>query len=199
MIIVDIESTGLDPRKNAILSIGAVDFSNPDNTFYQEGRISKTDKVSDIALQINGFTKEQIYDPTKQTEYELVKNFFVWLGQFKDQTIAGQNVDLDKSFLNDKAKKYNLKNEIGKRIIDMHGLTYLRYIALGIPIPLKNNFSNINTDSILKFVGLAERPGTHNALEDAKLEAETFSRIVFGKNLLKEYRQYPIPKGIINK
>jgi len=198
MIVVDIETTGLDWHKNAILSIGAVEFSNPTNTFYQEARISEEDEVTDEALRINGFTKEQIHDSSKQTEKELVKNFFGWLAQFSDQTIAGQNVDLDKGFLNEKAKKYDLNYEIGKRIVDMHGLTYLRYLKLGLPVPLKNNFSNINTDSIFKFVGLEERPGTHNALEDARLEAETFSRLAFGKHLLDEYKHFSVPEVLTN-
>jgi len=33
----------------------------------------------------------------------------------------------------------------------------------------------------------------HNALEDAKLTAECFSRIVYGKNLFSEYNQFKMP------
>ena len=36
MIIVDVETTGIDPEKHSIVSIGAVDFSNPSNEFYMK-------------------------------------------------------------------------------------------------------------------------------------------------------------------
>ena len=60
MIVVDVETTGLYPNKNSIVSIGAVDFLNPVNTFYQECRIWRGAKISDQALEVNGFTKKQI-------------------------------------------------------------------------------------------------------------------------------------------
>ena len=34
MIVVDMESSGVEPHKYSLLSVGAVDFTNPDNTFY---------------------------------------------------------------------------------------------------------------------------------------------------------------------
>ena len=36
MIILDIETTGVNPEKHAIVSVGAVDFLNPSRTFYEE-------------------------------------------------------------------------------------------------------------------------------------------------------------------
>lgn len=189
----------MDHMADTILSIGAIEFSNPDNRFYKEGRVAKNDPVSDEALRFNGFTKEQIYDSAKPSEQELVSSFFAWLGQFADQTIAGQNVDFDRRFLDAKAKKYGLATQIGKRVVDMHTLAYTRYMQLGLPIPLANDSSNINTDTIFQFVGLKARPGTHSALEDAKLEAETFSRLLFGRNLLVEYKTFAVPKIFVSQ
>ena len=39
MIVVDVETTGVDARKNSIVSIGAVDFENQKNQFYGECKI----------------------------------------------------------------------------------------------------------------------------------------------------------------
>ena len=39
MIVIDIETTGLDPRKHSIVSIGAIDLSNPKRQFYVENQI----------------------------------------------------------------------------------------------------------------------------------------------------------------
>ncbi len=41
---------------------------------------------------------------------------------------------------------------------------------------------------------LLRRGLPHNALTDAKLTAECFSRIVYGKNLLEEFKKFPIPE-----
>jgi DNA polymerase III epsilon subunit-like protein len=45
MIVFDIETTGFDADKCAIVSIGALDFFNPENTFYQEAKIDADDKI----------------------------------------------------------------------------------------------------------------------------------------------------------
>ncbi|GIU68698.1 MAG: hypothetical protein KatS3mg001_548 [Candidatus Pacearchaeota archaeon] len=48
-------------------------------------------------------------------------------------------------------------------------------------------------DEILKYVGLSSEPKPHNALMGAKLSSEAFSRIIYGKNLLKEFEEYSLP------
>ena len=39
MIVVDVETSGMDAYKHSLLSIGAVDFENPVERFYEECRI----------------------------------------------------------------------------------------------------------------------------------------------------------------
>ena len=39
MIVLDTESTGLNPLTDSILSIGAIDLNDPTNQFYDECRI----------------------------------------------------------------------------------------------------------------------------------------------------------------
>lgn len=67
MIVFDVETTGEDSRKHSIVSIGALEFSNPKNQFYEECRIWEGAEVQEIALKINGFTEENIRDPKKQS------------------------------------------------------------------------------------------------------------------------------------
>lgn len=65
-----------------------------------------------------------------------------------------------------------------------------------LEIPRKNKKTNIKLDYILTLVGLPEEPKPHNALTGAKVEAEAFSRLLFGKNLLKEFTQYTLPENL---
>ena len=60
MIVVDLETSGALPNKNSILSIGAIELNNPDNTFYGECKLRDSAIVDTKALEINGFTIEQI-------------------------------------------------------------------------------------------------------------------------------------------
>jgi len=75
MIIIDVETTGLNPWKHSILSLAALDFSNSSNTFYTECRLEPHAIVEQGALDINGFTREQIFDQSKPTAAHIVKEF----------------------------------------------------------------------------------------------------------------------------
>jgi len=51
MIVIDIETTGKDPKNCSILSIGAVAFFHSNNQFYTECRIRKNAYISAKALK----------------------------------------------------------------------------------------------------------------------------------------------------
>jgi len=189
MIIVDIETTGTDPRKNAIISIGAVDFSNPENTFYEECCIWDQAEVDDKALEINGFTKEKLNDQTKKSEVVLLTEFLTWADKCKDKIISGNNSGFDWYFLNYAVQRYPYLEWIfSRRVIDLHSLCYAHHMKRKIQLPEK-----VITDTIFKYVGLPDEPKPHNALTGAKMEAEAFSRLLHGKNLIKEFEKYSIP------
>ena len=190
MIVVDVETSGMSPSKNCILSIGAVDFNFSQNQFYGECQAEKGKAVSMEALKINGFTFKEIRDKNKQTLEELLKEFYRWMMLIPDRTFAGQNVDFDRNFINFAFRQYKIPLMIEKRIIDLHSVCFA-YMLKNNKTPLVNKgFSALNTDRILKYVGLKEREGAHNALEDAKLEAEAFGRLIYGKNIFPEYVSY---------
>lgn len=69
MIIIDIETTGQDPAKNALLGIGAVDFCNPENQFYQECKIWDGAEIEQTSLDVNMnpyFDREFIKEAAKR-------------------------------------------------------------------------------------------------------------------------------------
>jgi len=198
MIVVDVETTGLRPEKNSIVSIGAIDFSNPQNQFYQECRIWEGAEISDQALKVNGFTKEEITNPDKPSLEETVFKFIEWTKNIEDQTLAGHNVWFDALFLRDalnraKVKGYSLEERFGSRNVDLHSECYAHHLKKGINPPKKNERTDLNLDKVLLYVGLLEEPNPHNALTGAKMEAEAFSRFFFGKALFEEFEKYSIP------
>ena len=188
MIVVDVETTGIDPKKHSIVSIGAVSFYNSRNQFYQECKIWDGSEVTEEALKINGFSEEDIKNPNKKTLKEVIKNFLNWADNIKNKTIAGENPSFDRDFLKASIERSGLKWEFGYRTVDLHSLCYANYLKRGEALPAK-----LNTDKTLNYVGLPDEPKPHNALTGAKMEAEAFSRLIYGKVLLKEFEKYRIP------
>jgi len=194
MIVCDVETTGLDSRKNSIVSLGAVDFEHPQNTFYGECRVFNGAKIDRAALKINGFDAKRIKCRDKKPLRMLMKEFTGWAYKIKDITIAGENPRFDLNFIAASLERYKLENKFGYRTYDLHSVCYNYHVMHKISIPLKDNYSGITLDYTLRFVGLPEEPKPHNGLRGAKLEAEAFSRMFYGKSLFKEYGIYPVPK-----
>lgn len=192
MIIVDAEMSGLDPRKHSIVSLGAVDFANPERQFYGECRIWDGAETDPEALAVNGFTEAECRDPKRKSETELITEFYAWIQQISDKTIAGQNVSFDAQFLNQALIRAGIEWRFSFRTLDLHAVVYAQFIKEGREVPLKHDQSGLSLDKILTAFGLPEEPKPHIALNGAKYEAEVFSRIIRGKNLLPEFEQYPI-------
>src|SRR5688572_20695462 len=100
MIVLDIESSGLSAQKNSILSIGALDLSEPTNQFYGECKVWEGAHIEKEALAVNGFTFEEITDETKMSEAELIRAFIAWAtDRPQNRTLAGQNPSFDRDFV----------------------------------------------------------------------------------------------------
>src|SRR3989338_1429713 len=201
MIVVDVETTGLESVKHSIVSIGALDFLEPINQFYKECRIWEGAEIDDYALVINGFSRADVVDANKSSLDETIRSFLFWVGNIPsghDITLAGENPKFDSNFLESSAKRYNLAWPFSHRTVDLHTISYAYRASRGIEIPLnKARCSNLKQDETLKYVGLLDEPMPHNALTGAKGEAEAFSRLMFGRSLLPEYTRFKIPPYLI--
>jgi len=201
MIVVDVETTGRNPRRHSIISIGAIDFDDPNREFYEECRIWNGAAIERKALEVNGFTEDNIRDPNKKTLEKIFKEFLEWTEFSDDRTLAGHNVGFDRDFLNASAMRYGIYWPFGYRTVDLHTLCYAHFLRRNIKPVINSNTkrTDINLDFVLSYVGLNLRRDIHNALEDAKLEAEAFSRLIKGGSLLEEYKKHPIPSYLLLK
>lgn len=193
MIVVDVEASGTEYHKHSIVSIGALDFDNPENRFYEECRIWEGAHIMEGALKVNGFTEAEITDPNKKTETEIVQLFVDWTHQINDRTFAGQNVSFDRDFIKAGAERGHINWDVAYRTIDTHSLTYMHIIKRGLEVPMKKNHSGINLDYALNYVGIPDEPEPHNALTGALSHAEVISRVLYDKKLLPEFNDFPIP------
>jgi DNA polymerase III epsilon subunit-like protein len=196
MIAVDVEASGTEAHVHSILSVGAVDMANPTSQFYEECRAWDGARIEDEALAVNGFSREQATDTSKQSEADLVHKFIMWAASCEETTFAGQNVSFDRDFLREAAiRAGHTEWPFAHRTIDSHTLCYMHMIKRGLTPPLKEGtkHSGLNLDAILNYCGIPEEPQPHNALTGAKSHAEVISRLLYDKKLLPEFDQYPIP------
>lgn len=194
MIVVDVEASGTEAHKHSIVSVGALDFANPTNRFYEECRIWDGAHVMDGALAVNGFTMEQITDAKKQSEADLVHAFMHWSKDLPEKTLAGQNVSFDRDFLKYASERAgHTEWPFAYRTIDTHTLCYMHMVNRGMQPPVAHNRSALDLDAVLNYCGIPAEPEPHNALTGALSHAEVISRLLYGRKLLPEFDQYQIP------
>ena len=195
MIVLDIEASGTDYQKHSIVSIGALDFDNPLNQFYDECRVWDGAHIDKGALEVNGFTEEELYDQSKKTEAEIVRAFIGWTRELSDWTLLGQNPSFDRDFLRAACIRARIDFPFAHRTIDTHTLAYMHMLHHGVPPPFDadKHRTALNLDAILNYTGIPEEPSPHNALTGAMSHAEVASRLLYNRGLLPEFEIYPIP------
>src|SRR3989344_7139620 len=194
MIAIDLEITGFDPNRNSIWQIGAVDIENPKNFFFGECRIMDSENIPKKNEKIIGKTEKWLKDLNRESEEELIKRFFKWVAEREGKMIVSHNT-ADYNFLEVKSNKHHLKFPFHYRIIDTHTLGFLKYYQINGKLKFNEGHSTLGLSNILDFCGIPDKRkkvrngkiikngSEHNALEDAKLAAEVFFRIFYGKNL----------------
>ncbi len=195
MIVVDVECTGLDPRRHSLLSIGAVDFNRPGRTFYGECKAFSGAELTEDGLRVSGFSAHEALDPNKQALEELLDCFFHWTANCQERTLAGHNPDFDRDFLRAGAERCGLRWCLGHRVVDLHSLAYGHQLSRGL-LPPNNSISAITSDEVHRYAGLPEEPRPHHALVGASMEAEDFSRLLFGQTLLQQFHSFPVPSHL---
>jgi DNA polymerase III epsilon subunit-like protein len=196
MLVLDIEASGLDYKESSIVSIGALDLNNPTNQFYAECKVWEGSHISDQALEVNGFTKEEVLDEAKMTEAELVRNFIDWSKTIEDdRTLAGQNVSFDRDYVQAACKRAGVEYPFAHRTIDTHTLGWMHHVNRGLKLPIdpEHKRSSLNLDALLNYCGIPDEPEPHNALTGALSHAECISRILYSKKLLPEFEKFDIP------
>ena len=199
MMIIDIETTGVSPIKTCIVELASIKIEKP-KVFYQKlCRIDPGDIIESQALEINGQSIEGARDLRRITQKEMLIDFFSWADKQGDFFIAGHNIgSFDLNFLKTKSEKYGLKFPFQLRVLDLHTLAQFKHFQINGKFLTDNGKSLMDLPAVLKFVGMTDNRNKHNALEDCKLEAEAFSRLLSSRGLFKEYAAFEIP-GYLKK
>lgn len=195
MIVIDIEASGTNYEKHSIVSIGALDFDNPESRFYEECRIWDGAHINDESLAVTGLSEADITDTNKKSEGEVVRAFLEWSQHFADRTLLGQNVSFDRDYLKHAAAREGLSWDMAHRTLDTHSFVWMHMVKRGMtpPIDPEHRRSALNLEVVADYCGLPPEPKKHNALTGALLHAEVTARLLYDKKLLSEYEMYDIP------
>jgi len=206
MIVADTEFTRLDFNKGGLWQIGAIELENPENTFLEEARLDDEDEIEKAALDVVEKTEKELRDKKRQSQKQLLEHFFKWAVSTKIKNLICQG-QWDFGYLLLKSYKYGIDFPFHHRCFDLHSVAQTKHIEIKKEFMIDKDHSDMGLNNTLKFCGMEDhrrRIGKdrevikegkpHNALEDAKLEAECFSRLIYGKNLLPEFTKFKIPE-----
>lgn len=193
MIVLDVEATGLDHSSCSLVSIGALEFENPENQFYKECRIDKGAKIEKKAMEILGLTEYELNNPRKPTSTQIIRSFVRWSKKIPNRTLLGQVVHFDFQWFQNAYFKNIIKEPLHYRLIDLHSVVITKMIELGVKVPEKEGVYNLGLTRICDFCGIPDEREYHNALQDVIIETELLYRLWYGVNKFDAYNDYPVP------
>jgi DNA polymerase III epsilon subunit-like protein len=135
-------------------------------------------------------------EPVGVSEAQAISLFRSWMESIKDKTLAGQNPNsLDRPILIEAAHRAGIELKLSHRAFDIHSLATGFLRSHGMEVPLKRESSAVNGDYIMDLVGIPKEAEQHAEAMDGTLrETEAAYRLIYGKNYLPEFEQYPVPE-----
>jgi len=168
-ISVDVESSGPIPGKFSLLSIGACVVESPEQDFYVEIAPISDEYVPE-AMKVIGKDLDH-FRTNGSTPLQAMKEFGSWVARCKEvdenPVFVGFNAVFDWSFVNWYFHQYVGDNPFGIGGIDIKSF----YMGMA-----GSSFAD-TTASSLPGRFKPKQPHTHNALDDAKGQAETFAEM----------------------
>lgn len=194
MIVVDVETCGVDPHLHGLISIGAILWQDPEQWFYGEARLSEGVQIDDGALGVNGFTREQLAELPLDMPTMLLQ-FFTWVRtQPEPWILAGHNAQFDLKFLQKEAERCGFDARdcpFAYHTIDLHTVAQVDYFrAKGFWHP-----NAMTARDIFKYLGIPNEPKPHYALNGAAWEMEALGRLLCKRSLFADFAGYPVKEN----
>lgn len=169
-ISVDVETAGPTPGDYAMVSIGACLVDEPERGFYVELKPDR-DAVVESALAISGLTMEGLRADGTEPK-QAMEEFARWIRdvvppQTHRAVFVGFNAVFDWMFVNEYFVRYGIENPFGHGGLDIKSY----YVGMMGSTWEQTSMKHLSP----KY--LAGRPLSHNALGDARDQAELFRAI----------------------
>jgi len=168
-ISVDVEAAGPIPGEYSLLTIGACNIADAEQTFYCE--LKPTTRNADpSALEVTKLSLDKL-DQEGLDPAEAMRQFLAWVdrivGENGTPVFVGFNAAFDWSFINYYFHRYIGKNPFGFAALDIKSL----YMGAE-----RTTWSQTRSSQIANTLH-PKLNGDHNALHDAQYQAELFRLI----------------------
>lgn len=166
-LVIDLETTGDDPRRHEIIEIGALRVSSDlqaiHATYETKVRPEHPEIALPEALAVNGYAPELWHDalPLREAMDRVLE-----IG--KACVLAAYNVTFDWSFLQRAMHRFSLVDTLNYHRFDVFSLAY--------EYALRKKLGRLDLQSLCDHFSI-ERPRPHRALADAKAALEVWRRI----------------------
>ena len=170
-VVFDTETTGLDSKKDEILSIGAVKIKDNKILTSQifEVFLQNSKEISSKSIKIHGIRPFDLKDA--KTTKEGIVEFLNFVGS---RPLVGYYLEFDVSMVN-KYTKEMLGITLPNKMIEVSEIYFDKTISM---IPQGN--IDLRFDTILKKCGIPNM-GVHNAVNDAIMTAMIYLNLTFSK------------------
>lgn len=168
-ISVDIEASGPIPGEYSMLSIGACVIGKPENSFYAELRPLNENAVA-AAMEVSMLDLKRLEKTGKASQIAM-SEFRDWVQAMsgdRKPVFVGFNASFDWSFVNWYFHKFLRENPFGFGGVDIKAF-YMGYSGCTW---------GQTTSSQLPTEFQPEQAATHNALDDARAQAEIFAKLL---------------------
>lgn len=165
LVFIDVETTGLLPGVNGLLSIGAYHPWSRER-FYLECRPVGAFKVDAEAMRVNGQRLEEVCE-REMDDFRAVGRLFDWLDKLRGEhgvskfVMAGKNPEFDRKWLGGFGILERGDYILSRRMIDVHACALALAAARGLDAPA------MRIAELYKALGLPEEPEPHNAVNGA--------------------------------
>jgi len=169
-VSVDVETAGPTPGDYAMISIGACLVDDPARGFYVELKPDR-DAVIDSALAVSGLSMEELAAHGTEAG-QAMREFAQWVRDVVPSSthravFVGFNAVFDWMFVNEYFVRYGIENPFGHGGLDIKSY----YVGMMGSTWEQTSMRHLSP----KY--LTGRPLSHNALGDARDQAELFRRI----------------------
>lgn len=181
-VIVDLETTGLEPSLDHIIEIGAVKMLNGEILDEWSTLLDPGVFVPQETTHITGITTEMLKGSPKFED--VLEKYLEFLGE--DSVFVAHNAEFDRAFLNNHLKKLE-REKMSNPVLCTFKLA--KQVHPNISSYTLSNLANIFS---------IELPQAHRAMDDARATAHLFNKFmrVLQDGGLKRLRDIPVIEGL---